>query len=158
MLRASVSGAIDYSKFDGRNPLSYVRESAILSVLEADGLAEYAMSQAHTLAAAGASTNFENPGDLMAAARETVAEASRSAYPYLENSGKRKKRGNERERWAAQFGDLNDPAVQQKVKEAEQKMLESAREARAVSENAARTSRRAPTHAPKKRNRRAVSG
>lgn len=156
MLRASVSGAIDYSKFDVRDPLAEVREAAILSFLESDGMAKYTLEQAHLLSAMGASPSCQSPSDIMAHALELVTDATRSAYPYIENGGKKRKRGNERERWAAQFGDLNDPVVQLKVKEAEQKMLESARESRAIVESAAKAALRSPVR--KQKRGRAVSG
>lgn len=134
MLRASISGSLDYSKLDFRSPTAAIREFAVLEREEVEGLSEFALAYAGVEAQAAAAA--ANPAELFKSASSKIKGAMLEAYPYLGNNGKKKMRGNLRERWAAAYGDLNDPEVQRKVKEAEEKMLDTARNARAEKESA----------------------
>lgn len=153
MLRASVSGAIDYSKWEHRNPLAEVREAAILDHLEGEALADHKKMLSVVLASL-ASGPFEEPGNLAKSARELAISANHDAYPYLEKSGK-KRRGNLVERWSAAFGDFRDPEVQKKIKEDEEKLMSAARDARAEAEERARAMFRGPSISQKSSKRRA---
>lgn len=154
MLRASVSGAFDYSKWDSRDASRLLlREAAVLQCVEDEGSSEYRKLLA-TMTAVFASGPFEGPADIAKSAREIALSAYYEAYPYAEKSGK-KKRSNLAERWSAAFGDFHDPEVQKKIKESEAQLMNEAREARAVAEERARDLFRAPasTHTKGRKSR-----